>query len=139
MMNLLLSILLLDPKAAHASSEVSEVSGLVLSLAQALLRTEARGVHFVRNYACKDWLEENPLGLDRHSPNVSNHCEEGHQGDRHQLDNEVFWMLLGDQLRQSRGDACQLLGVQGARGALFKVTLTSHGIWWWARGQLWPL
>ena len=65
--------------------------------------------------------------LDRHCPNVSNHCEEGHQGDRHQLDGEQFRMLLGEQLRRSRGDACQPLGIQGARGALFKVTLTSHG------------
>ena len=65
--------------------------------------------------------------LDRQCPNVSNHCEEGHQGDRHQLDGEEFRTLLGEQLRRSRGDACQPLGIQGARGALFKVTLTSHG------------
>ena len=65
--------------------------------------------------------------LDRWCPNVSNHCEEGHRGDRHQLDGEGFRMLLGEQLRWSRGDACQPLGMQGARGALFKVTLTSHG------------
>ena len=65
--------------------------------------------------------------LDRRCPNVSNHCKEGHQGDRHQLDGEEYRMLLGEQLRRSRGDACQPLGMQGARGALFKVTLTSHG------------
>ena len=35
-------------------------------------------------------------------------------------------MLLDEQLGRSRGDACQPLGIQGARGALFKVTLTSH-------------
>ncbi|KAK3173022.1 hypothetical protein OEA41_006350 [Lepraria neglecta] len=65
--------------------------------------------------------------LDRRCPNVSNHCEEGHQGDRHQLDGEGFRVLLGEQLRRSRGNACQPLGMQGARGALFEVTLTSHG------------
>ena len=64
--------------------------------------------------------------LDRQCPNVSNHCKEGHQGDRHQLDGEEFRMLLGEQLRRGRGDAVQPLGMQGARGALFKVTLTSH-------------
>ena len=65
--------------------------------------------------------------LDRRCPNVSNHCEEGHQGDRHQLDGEEFRMLLVEQLRRGRGLACQPLGMQGARGALFQVTLTSHG------------
>lgn len=66
MMNLL-PILPLDPKAAHAASEpseankASEISRLILRPAQVLLRAEARGVHFVRNYACKDWLEEDRL------------------------------------------------------------------------------
>lgn len=57
-MNLLLSILPLDPKAAHAASEVI---GVVLQPAQVLPRAEVRGVHFVRNDACKDWLEEDRL------------------------------------------------------------------------------
>ena len=65
--------------------------------------------------------------LDLQCPNVSNHCKEGHQDDRHQLDGEEFRTLLGEQLRQGRGDAVQPLGMQGARGALFKVTLVSHG------------
>ena len=33
--------------------------------------------------------------LDRRCPNLSNHCESGHQGDRHQLDCEEFRMLPG--------------------------------------------
>ena len=64
--------------------------------------------------------------LDLQCPNVSNHCKEGHQGDWHQLDGEEFRVLLAEQLRQGRGDAVQPLGMQGARGALFKVTLVSH-------------
>ncbi|MCJ1407398.1 hypothetical protein MMC19_001469 [Ptychographa xylographoides] len=65
--------------------------------------------------------------LDRQCPNVSKHCKEEHQSDRHELDGEEFEKLLGEQLRRSRGNACQPLGMQGARGALFMVTLTSHG------------
>lgn len=67
MMNLLLSILPLDLREAHAASEASEVSGVsgvsgvVPRPAQVLPRVEARGVHFVRNYAYKDWLEEDRL------------------------------------------------------------------------------
>ena len=65
--------------------------------------------------------------LDRQCPNVLNHCEGGYAGDLHQLNGEEFQMLLGEQLRRGRGDACQPLWMQGARGALFRVTLTSHG------------
>ena len=65
--------------------------------------------------------------LDRQCPNVLEHCAEGYKGDQHQLSGEEFPMLLGEQLRRGRGDACQPLWMQGARGALFRVTLTSHG------------
>ena len=61
MMNLLLSILPLDPREVHAASGVSGASGVILRSAQVLPGVEARGVHFVRHYACKDWLEENRL------------------------------------------------------------------------------
>ena len=44
-----------------AANEVSEVSGLVLWQAQVLPRREARGMHFVHNSACKDWLEGDRL------------------------------------------------------------------------------
>ena len=54
MINLLLLILPLDLREVHAVSEVSGVSGAVLRSAQVLPRVEARGVHFVRNYVCKD-------------------------------------------------------------------------------------
>ena len=65
--------------------------------------------------------------LDHQCPNVLNHCEEGYQGHLHQLSGEEFRMLLDEQLRRGRGNACQPLWMQGARGALFRVTLTSHG------------
>ena len=65
--------------------------------------------------------------LDRQCPNILSHCEGGYTGDQHQLSGEKFRMLLGKQLRQGRGNACQPLWMQGARGALFKVILISHG------------
>lgn len=74
--------------------------------------------------------------LDRCCPNVSEHCEKGDHGDRHQLDGEEFRMLLSDQLRRRRGDACDSLGLQGARGALFRITLTSHGYTIAAKGTV---
>ena len=45
-------------------------------------------------------------------------------------------MLLEVQLRQNRSDACQPLGKQGARGALFMVTLTSYGYTLLAKGTV---
>lgn len=48
-------------KRGSEASGVSGVSGVVLRPAQVLPRVEARDVHFVRSYACKDWLEEDRL------------------------------------------------------------------------------
>ena len=74
--------------------------------------------------------------LDHCCPNVLEHCEKGHQGDRHQLDGEEFRRRLSDQLRQIRGEACEPLGMQGARRALFRVTLRSHGYTIVAKGTV---
>ena len=74
--------------------------------------------------------------LDRHCPNVLEHCEEGYRGDRHQLNCEDFRMLLSDQLQRTRDEACEPMGIQGARGALFRVTLMSHGYTVAAKGTV---
>ena len=79
--------------------------------------------------------------LDWLCPNVSDHCKEGHckegyQGIGHQLACEAFLTLLAEQLQRSRRDACCPLGIQGARGALFKVTLPSHGYTVVAKGTI---
>ena len=74
--------------------------------------------------------------LDLSCPNVSKHCHEGHQGDRHQLSCEQFRLLLEQQLRRCYGADFRELGLQGARGALFKVTLTSHAYTVVAKGTV---
>ena len=76
--------------------------------------------------------------LDQCCPNVSKHCEEGYQGDRHELSCEEFKMLLDVQLRRSRGEDFCPLGIQGARGALFKVTLMPYNYTVVAKGTVWP-
>lgn len=58
MMNLLLPTVSLHFREAN---EASKVSGVIFQPAQVLPHMEARGVHFVRNYACKDWLREDHL------------------------------------------------------------------------------
>ena len=65
--------------------------------------------------------------LDRECPNVLEHGI-----DRHQIDRAMFFHLLDQQL--SNDDVgpdldlgCESLHIHGTRGALFKVTLLSHG------------
>ena len=74
--------------------------------------------------------------LDRNCPNVSDHCGEGYQDSKHRLDCETFRTLLSEQLQRSRYDVCRPLGMQGARGAIFKVTLPSHGYTVVAKGTI---
>ena len=60
--------------------------------------------------------------LDKDCPNAHDHGL-----DRHQIDRPTFLRLLRKQLSTNLDTDVINLGVWGARGALFKVTLTSHG------------
>ena len=90
------------------------------------------------SYCTQTCLKELARGgpLDQNCPNVSKHCEKGCRGDKHPLSGEEFRALLEEQLRRSRGADFRSLGVQGARGALFKVTLRSHGYTIVAKGTV---
>lgn len=62
--------------------------------------------------------------LDNNCPNASLHprvCE------KHAIDRSKFLNLVQKQLAKDLDHHCKLLGLQGARGALFKITLASHG------------
>ncbi|KAJ8065265.1 hypothetical protein OCU04_005964 [Sclerotinia nivalis] len=74
--------------------------------------------------------------LDMLCPNVSDHRVKELKGNQHQLDRRSFLTLLHQQLKRNRDDDCYPLGVQGARGALFKITLTSHGYTVAAKGTV---
>ena len=76
------------------------------------------------------------LNLDHACPNVLDHCLQGFEVNRHQLDCETFLVLLREQLQQTRDENCHPLGKEGARGALFKVTLASHGYTVVAKGTV---
>ena len=73
--------------------------------------------------------------LDPACPNVEQHrrrCEDRF----HHLDLRSFNQLLHLQLVADMDCNCQPLGKQGARGALFKVTLSSHGYTFVAKGTV---
>ena len=79
-----------------------------------------------RQYCTQDCL----LGIVRgmplaeRCPNVSLHRR---QGSRHAIDLQGFRSRVQNQLAEDLDHDCEPLGMQGARGALFRITLTSHG------------
>jgi len=76
------------------------------------------------------------VNLDPSCPNVSDHRGKRHENNQHRLNHQTFLTLLQKQLGRNRDDDCYPLGRQGARGALFKVTLTSHGYTVAAKGTV---
>ena len=74
-------------------------------------------------------------GLDDTCPNIEQH--RGQREDRcHRLDLKSFHSLLHSQLVADMDHNCEPLGKQGARGALFKITLVSHGYTCVAKGTV---
>ena len=64
--------------------------------------------------------------FDDHCPNVLEHAREG-TDHHHNLDSQGFLWLIQEQLAKDRDTDCYPLWIQGARGAMFKVSLSSHG------------
>ena len=82
-------------------------------------------------------LERGGLLLDLDCPNAYLHDQEGGPAiHRHRIDRDTFLPLLRKQLHETMDKVCQPLGIQGARGALFKVTLASHGYTIVAKGTV---
>lgn len=76
--------------------------------------------------------------VDIDCPNVALHCGDNHgvHQHHHRLDHRSWLTLLHDQLTRTLDDGCQALRKQGARGALFKITLSSHGYTVVAKGTV---
>lgn len=73
--------------------------------------------------------------LHTRCPNVELHRQ--NVGDRHhQLDQAGFCSHLREQLEKDLDSNCQALGIQGSRGALFKVTLSPYGYTVAAKGTV---
>ena len=64
--------------------------------------------------------------FDDQCPNVLEHAREG-TDHHHGLDSQDFLWLIQEQLAKDRDTDCCPLWIQGARGAMFKVSLSSHG------------
>ena len=73
--------------------------------------------------------------LDLDCPNVEQHRRRT-KDQSHDLDLPSFHRLLQSQLVSDMDHHCQPLGKQGARGAMFKITLVSHGYTLVAKGTV---
>ena len=62
--------------------------------------------------------------LDKNCPNASLHPK---RGNKHTVNQSQFLNLVQAQLAEDLDHDCEPLGLQGARGALFRITLASHG------------
>lgn len=62
--------------------------------------------------------------LDLACPNVRDH---GRGTTRHIINSKTFVRKLQRQLSETVNADCEILGIHGSRGALLKVTLSSHG------------
>ena len=64
------------------------------------------------------------LSLNKNCANASLHPR---RGNKHAVDRSQFLNLVRTQLAEDLDHNCEPLGLQGARGALFRITLASHG------------
>jgi tRNA A-37 threonylcarbamoyl transferase component Bud32 len=71
--------------------------------------------------------------LDEACPNVSAHRALG-PSSHHGLDRKTLAQLMLCQLAQDPDNGCEPLGKQGARGALFRLTLDTYGYTFVAKG-----
>ena len=72
--------------------------------------------------------------VDQACPNAAAHGTQGADR-RHALDQKTLARQIRIQLKENP-DGCELLGKQGARGALFKLTLESDGYTFVAKGSV---
>ncbi|KAI9836284.1 MAG: hypothetical protein M1819_001621 [Sarea resinae] len=78
---------------------------------------------------------ERGLPLDPSCPNFSEH-QKDECADKHSLDIKTFLNLVLKQLDEDMDNNIKPLGLQGSRGALFKVTLISHGYTFVGKGTI---
>jgi len=65
--------------------------------------------------------------LDINCSNVEDHCGNVQDQNKHVISPSTFLRLVRSQLARDRNFNCEPLYIQGARGALFKLALASHG------------
>ncbi|KAI9670773.1 MAG: hypothetical protein M1817_003884 [Caeruleum heppii] len=72
--------------------------------------------------------------VDLSCPNILSH--RSIKTDQHSIRGNTFTRLVQQQLSEDLDHNCAPLGLQGARGALFRITLASHGYTFVAKGTV---
>ncbi|KAH8799418.1 hypothetical protein F5884DRAFT_758446 [Xylogone sp. PMI_703] len=119
------------PKARTGQSSTRQMRAAKTSQA-----AEESNVHH-RQYctqACLLGLARGRL-LDDACPNVNAHRGHG-TGNEHALGRKSLAKLMLRQLTEDPDNGCEPLGKQGARGALFRLTLESYGYTFVAKGTV---
>ena len=139
-----------DPQSPSSSSgETSDVDTPSKSMA----RTRQAGTEQIRSVKSSQAVEESHIrhqrycthacllglvrkcSLDGACPNVNIHRAHG-DGIHHALGRKSLAKLMSRQLAQDPDSGCEPLRKQGARGALFRLTLESHGYTFVAKGTV---
>ncbi|KAL5312936.1 hypothetical protein ACEPPN_019362 [Leptodophora sp. 'Broadleaf-Isolate-01'] len=139
-----------DPQSPSGSSdEASDIDTPSKSRA----RTRQAGTGQMRSIKSSQVVEESDIrhqrycthacllglvrkrSLDGACPNVITHRAHG-DGIHHALDRKSLAKQMSRQLAQDPDSGCEPLGKQGARGALFRLTLGSHGYTFVAKGTV---
>ncbi|KAI9844713.1 MAG: hypothetical protein M1838_002071 [Thelocarpon superellum] len=97
--------------------------------------SDSRRQHRRREFCTHDCLRGLTRAdfLDPKCPNVPAH--RGHDG-RHRIDRTSFLRLLHRQLKRTLDNHFEPMGMEGARGVLFRVTLASYGYTLVAKGTV---
>ena len=91
-----------------------------------------------RRYCTQECLRGLLTGgkLDQKCPNVEEHRGKAKIRDKHAISASLFLRLMRNQLATDPDTVCKPLYIQGARGVLFRLTLTSRGYTVAAKGTI---
>jgi hypothetical protein len=120
------------PSKPGARTKQSGSRHATISTSQATKQNNVRHRQYCTQ-ACLLGLVRRTL-IDQACPNAAVHRTKASDL-RHALDQKTLARLIRYQLKENP-DGCQPLGQQGTRGALFKLTLESHGYTFVAKGSV---
>jgi signal recognition particle subunit SEC65 len=119
------------PRARTRQSSTGQVRP-VKSL-QAAEESDVRHRQYCTQACLLGLVRKHPL--DGACPNINAHRAHG-AGSHHALERKSLAKLMSRQLAQDPENGCEPLGKQGARGALFRLTLESYGYTFVAKGTV---
>lgn len=119
------------PRARLHQSGTAQVRPVKSS--QAAEESDSRHRQYCTRACLLGLVRKHPL--DAACPNINAHRAHG-AGNHHALGRKSLARLMSRQLTENPDNGCEPLGKQGARGALFRLTLESYGYTFVAKGTV---